>query len=214
MEESDARIREERIVLAAGSAIAALSALGWLVLSVADPRNGQALLAQWTAQVVLGKETGIPAGLAAGNPPAVVAVAGFAQDAVILLLGYGLFLRAIRGAVRVPWLARRLARLVAAPARADRGTIGVPLLALTIWIPFLPTGALVAAVVGRAAGYSARALLPALSVSILLSHVAYTTLYAAALQVTDARTLLVIAAAIAVLVSGVLAWRARGRRAA
>lgn len=206
------QVREERVALIAGASVALLGALAWLLLALSRPDGARALGAQWAAQILLGKETGIPAGLAAGNPPMVIILAGFAQDAVILLLGYGLFLRAIRGAVRNPWLARRLTRLAGEPARASRGMVGIPLLALTIWIPFLPTGALVAAILGRSAGYAGRALLPALAASILLSHVAYTTLYAAALRFADARALLVTAAAIAVLMSAWFTWRARRRR--
>lgn len=205
----------ERVALVLGGLMLVSAVASVAVATIVAPGLAQALLLQWGAQVFLGKETGIPAGLAAGSPPAIVVLAGFAQDAVILLLGYGLVLRAGRGVLRSAWLARRLPqpRQERPPSRSE--VAGVPLLALTLWIPFLPSGALVAAIIGRAAGYRARLLLPALLVSILLSHAAYTAILVAALPGATAQRVLVLAALAAGAASLVITlWTRRHWRSA
>lgn len=198
----------ERGALLAG-ALVAVGSLAFLLLSaLVAPERGLALLAQSAAQLALGKETGIPAGLRAGTPPVLVALWGVAQDLVILLFGYALVLRAARGAVRSRWLARRLPRRAAKRPRRRTELVGVPLLALSLWIPFLPTGGLVAAVLGRAVGYRARLLLPVLAASVALSHAAYAVVFAAALRVVGGRALLLLTAGVAATVALAAVWRA------
>lgn len=210
MSVEDAR-RAERATGVAALVVLAASLLLLALLAGAEPARARGVVLQWSAQVLLGKETGIPAGIAAGNPPALIVLAGFAQDAFILLAGYALALRAARGALRLRWVQRRLPepKPRASPRRAE--PLGVALLALTLWIPFLPTGALVAALGGRALGYRTRVLIPALATSILLSHVAYAILFTRALGGVDPRVLLV-AAALGSALAGLIYARASKAR--
>lgn len=186
--------RAERGVAGAALLVLAASLLLLAALAIADPSRARGILLQWSAQILLGKETGIPAGIAAGVAPWLIILAGFAQDLFILLAGYALALRAGRGALRLRWLQRRLPKPRPHSSPRRGGPAGVALLALTLWIPFLPTGGLVAAVGGRALGYRTRVLLPALAASMILSHVAYTLIFTRALGDVDARVLLVAAA--------------------
>lgn len=207
-------ILAERACLFAGVSIALLATIALVATWALEPSSARAILAQWGAQAILGKETGIPAGLAAGSAPFVVALAGIAEDAVVLLVGYALALMLARGATRSTWIARRMPHSRTQPRRARSEIVGVPLLAMSLWIPFLPTGALVAALAGRAAGYRTRVLLPALFASIALSHAAYTTLSVLALGAIGARVLLIAAATAALAVTAGVALRRRLRDAA
>ena len=203
--------RAERAVAMAALLVLAASLLLLALLALADPSRARGVLLQWSAQILLGKETGIPAGMAAGAPPWLIVLAGFAQDVLILLAGYALALRAARGALRMRWLQRRLPQPRPRGASRRGEPLGVALLALTLGIPFLPTGALVAAIGGRALGYRTRVLLPALAASVLLSHVAYTMIFTRALGGVDPRVLLV-AAALASAATGLVYARASKAR--
>ena len=195
MNDPERRAETTTLLAAIGLAIIALGALA--VLHAYDARLPRAIVLQWSAQLLLGKETGIPTALALDFPTALIILAGFAQDAFILLAGYALALRAARGALKLSWLQRRLPARPTAPTTRRSEPFGVGLLAFTIWIPFLPTGALVAALAGRAFGYRTRILIPALLTSILVSHIAYTLLYARAIALVDPRVLIAVAALIA-----------------
>ena len=83
---------------------------------------------------------------------------------------------------------------------------GVALLALSIWIPFLPSGALAAALVGHAAGYRERFFLPALTLSILLSNLAYGILFTAAIAFLPDQAFLWGVAAVVPVLTLLLGW--------
>lgn len=203
--------RVERASLVAGVALAVASLAVLAALWRADPVVGRGLALQWTAHLAIGKETGIPVGLAAGVPPALAALAAFAQDGVTLLLGYPLAMAAGRGTLRIAWLERLVHRPHPARDRfAARTEIaGVAILAASLWVPFLPSGALVASLAGRAAGYRMRLLLPVLAASALASSVVYAWLFSSAIAAAgDARTPLALAAAAAVAALAV-GWIAR-----
>ena len=201
---------EERFTLWALALLVLLLAVLLFVLYAWHPAWLRGVLLQWTAQLALGKETGLPVGLAAGVPLPLVVLASFAQDALLLLAGYFLALLAWRGVLKWAWLQQRLPRAGAGARRSEPW--GVAVLALTVWIPFLPTGALVAALVGRAAGYRTVLLLPALGVSILLSTLAFAAAYAFALDVTQDRILLIALAIAAGATSLVVSLVVRYRR--
>lgn len=199
----------------AGGGLVVLAWIGLLALAFARaPLLARNLLAQALAHAVLGRETGIPAGLATGTPWPLVALAVALQDAAILLVGYGVLAAALRGAEHARWVRRLVEAAEARVAPFARRTrrVGVALLALSLWIPFLPSGALTAALVGRAAGYPPRVLLPALLASLTCAAILTTALYAGlgALLGPSARWILVAAAFAVTILVALIGWlRAR-----
>ncbi|HWG90711.1 MAG TPA: hypothetical protein VNZ52_07670 [Candidatus Thermoplasmatota archaeon] len=156
-------------------------------MALADPRILLAVAAQVSAHLLLGRETGIPAGIAAGAPTWLVGFVAFTQDALVLLVGYPIACSLGRGTLRFRWL-RRFAPPEAREVRARTKRsepVGVALLAGSLWVPFLPSGALVAALAGRALGYRTGVLLPALLGSMLLATVAYTALFTSVVATVD-----------------------------
>lgn len=219
--EDAAHRRAELWALVGGGAVV-LAWLGFLAAAYArDPILARNLLAQALAHALLGRETGIPAGLATGTPWPLVALAVALQDAAILLVGYGLIAAALRGAERAGWVRRVVTRLETrvAPFAKRTQRVGVAILALSLWIPFLPSGALTAALVGRAAGYKPRILLPALLASLVLAALLTTGLYAGlgALLGPSARWILVGAALLVTATVALVSWirsRAKGKERA
>lgn len=205
--------REATVALVGGLALVlgALAAAG--VVYARHPAGAAALAAQTAAHLLVGRETGIPVGLALGTRGPVVALVAFVQDAVVLLVGYGLAIHAAHGMTRFRF-ARRLAERFPRPEETKRSEpVGVAVLAASIWIPFLPTGALVAALAGRAFGYRAVALIPSLLVSIALASAAYTWTFAttlAALTLVDRLVLVAFMAAVAAAVAWITRERAAG----
>ena len=199
----------ERQALLLGLVLAActLAAIG-LALALA-PALGRGLAAQAVTQVVIGRETGLPTGLALHNPPALVAALGAAQDTIVLLVGYGLVMMAARGSLRIRWLSRLADR--PHERREEFGArtepVGIVLLALGLWIPFLPSGALVAALIARVAGYRPHLFLPALAVSAILADFAYVYALDQLARVIPRWMLPLFALGVVVLVGGTLAVR-------
>ncbi|MFA5863038.1 MAG: hypothetical protein WDA16_15205 [Candidatus Thermoplasmatota archaeon] len=165
----------ERYALIVGFVIllAALTTIS--VVFVLDPPIGQRLFGQAAAHLIIGRETGLPTGLALGTPPLLVAALGATQDLIVLLVGYGLIMLAARGSLRIAWLGRLANRPhdkhEAFGARTEPA--GIALLSLGLWIPFFPGGALVAALLARIAGYRPHVFLPCIAVSAVLADLAY-----------------------------------------
>lgn len=203
----------ERTSLAAAIALSIATLIGLAILALREPDRAAAVLAQWAAHAVLGKETGIPVGLAAGNPPPIVFFAGAALDALILLGGYPLVMALARGALRVPRLRRFASRLDRPASPPRHALVGMPLLAGSLWIPFLPSGALAAMIIGRAARYPAHALLGLLVLSIVLAHLAYVMLAASAFDHARSSALLWASAVLMALMSLAVAFWARRKAA-
>lgn len=205
----------ERASLVAGALLAAASLAILAFLAVARPPLAAGLALQWAAHLAIGKETGIPVGLAAGVPAPVSALAAFAQDGVTLLVGYPLAMALGRGTLRIPWLERRIHAPHPLRDRFAGRTepVGLAILAASLWLPFVPAGALTAALVGRAAGYRMRVLVPLLAASALLSSVVYAGIFAAAASLAgDIRIVLALALAVAVASLGA-AWLLRRKPA-
>ncbi len=208
--------RAERFALVGGILLAAISLT---VVALLPTAIQQGLGIQWVAHTALGKETGIPAGLAAGVPAPMAMLAAFAQDVVVLLIGYPLVASVGRGTLRWKWIRRFVLerphpRHHAFASRTE--TAGVTLLALTLWLPFLPSGALVASIAARALGYRAGLFLPILTLSALLSSLAYTLVFALAFQhIPDTRIVwgLAIGVALVSAVTGFFVHRREKRRA-
>lgn len=205
--------RAERVAFAAGLTILSALAAALILFAFTDPAALRSVIAQMAAHAALGKETGIPTGLAAGLAPPFVVGTAFAQDSLVLLIGYPLVVWAGRGLIRWTPLQRRLSG--AGEARRTFGErtepAGVALLALSIWIPFLPSGALAAALVGHAAGYRERFLLPALTLSILLSNLAYGILFMAAVAYLPDQAFLWGVAAVVAVLTLLLGWLSKRR---
>ncbi len=206
----------ERHALYAGIFIALVS-LGTIAAFLkSDPETARNIGVQWLAHTAFGKETSVPTGLVLALSPTIVALAAFAQDAVVLLVGYPLVLMLTRGTLRWPrlraYVHRPHPRRTKIASRTE--TAGITLLALAIWIPFLPSAGLVTALIGRAAGYRPRIMLPVFTASALISAIAYTIVYVQLETLFSTRAILILAVlgAIASLaVGGVAAWRKRTR---
>lgn len=198
----------------AGTALAGIVGLGIGIAWFLAPSLAAASMLQVAAHLALGKETGIPVGLAAGLSPVASASLGFAQDATVLLLGYRLASALGRGLLKARWL-QRFVPIAEGHVRFTRRTeaAGIAFLAGSLWIPFLPSGALVAALIGKGLGYRPGRLIPALLVSVLLATLTYTTLIAYMFtSVDDPRilwTFIVGAALITALVGAFAKWRPR-----
>ena len=207
-------MRETRLVLTAAAVVAAAAALLAVVLVVADAARAAAVVAQVGAHFLVGRETGIPVGLALATPRPLVALVAFLQDTLVLLVGYAVVLLAAERARSLPLVERLANRLQKRdPRRVARSEpVAVALLAGSIWIPFLPTGALAAAVAGRALGYRTVALLPSLVLSIALASAFYTWLFAAALEGATTMQRILLAVGVA-LVAAVIAHLTRERQA-
>ena len=204
----------ERTSLAAAIALGAAVGIGLAALALRSPSSAAAVLAQWGAHLALGKETGIPVGLAAGNAGPVVFLASAALDALILLAGYPLAMALARGALRVRWLAKLKPKPSPNGAPPRHALVGMPLLAASLWIPFLPTGALAAMLVARAARYPPHAMLALLLLSIALANAAYLAIFQFALSTGAGRALLWTLAAFIALASLAIAYRRRRRSVA
>lgn len=153
--------------------------LGALIMGVltflADPDLARAAAGQVAAHALVGRETGIPVGLALGVPRVVVAGLAAMQDVAILLIGYALVVTIGQRATTIGWLDRIIHKphpqRDAFAKRTQAG--GVAALSLSLWIPFFPGGALVAALLARAAGYAPKFFLPALAASAVIADIMY-----------------------------------------
>lgn len=205
-------MRETRLVLITAAVTLAAAALLALALVVVDAARTAAVAVQVGAHFLVGRETGIPVGLTLATPRPLVALVAFLQDTLVLVVGYAVVLLAADRARSLPLVGRIANRLQKRdPRRVARSEpVAVALLAASIWIPFLPTGALAAALAGRALGYRTVALLPSLVLSIALASVFYTWLFAAALAsaTTTQRVLLALGVG---LLAGVIAYVTRER---
>lgn len=171
-------MREDRIAVAIGAGAAATFALAIAVGFFLDASAARALALQVATHAFVGREATMLASLALGNPPILVGLAAAAADVAILGFGYAAVTGAGHGSVRR--LSQRFAPRPPAATRARSAQrterVGVLLLAIILWVPLLPGSALLAAVVGRAAGYRARFLLPVLAASAAAADVAYALL--------------------------------------
>lgn len=205
---ADPHHRVERVALAAGIILAATSLIVLALLALTEPAIARGLALQWAAHTAIGKETSVPTGLASGVPPPVVVLAVWAQDAVVLLIGYPVAAMVARGTLKWAWLEKRIHKPHPKHAEFARRTetVGIALLAASLWLPFLPSGGLVAALLGRAAGYRPLLFLPILAGSALCASIAYTALYVYAFdRIADQR--IVFGAAIVItIVSLAVGW--------
>jgi|SRR5581483_1039489 len=167
----------ERRWAAAFLGLAGLATLASITLlaSLQDPRAAGLVLAQAAAHALTGREASMLGSLALGTRPLLVGLVAASTDVAILGLGYAL-LGLGAGTIARRWIERAHAK--ARAAARDRFTkrtqaVGVAMLAAALWIPFLPGSALLATLVGRAAGYREEVLVPTLALSAIGADVAY-----------------------------------------
>ncbi len=162
--------------------IAVLAATIW----VTDPDRFARLLPALVAEASFGKEASIPAAFAAGESLWVAVAIVIAWDWIILFTGFGLILLVRDGIAVIPsiskWLEKRRASASGTGRLPHRA--GVAGLALAVWIPFSPTGALTAGVIGTLLGYRPRILLPALVASTIGVAIIYAALAARVFDMT------------------------------
>ncbi|MGB0653410.1 MAG: small multi-drug export protein [Thermoplasmatota archaeon] len=165
---------EQALPLVGATIVVGLTAQ-WLVLLAFDPAAARGIAAGVTAEVLTGREGGIPVGLQAGAPPLLMFEFSVGQDLVGVCFGYPLFLYALhRYHDRDNFAMRRVRAIEAAAERrrhfVDRwGPLGLFAFML---VPFLVNGPLVGAVLGRLTGIPTK--------HLILPIIAATTVAAAA----------------------------------
>ncbi len=155
-------------------------------LHVVDRARFLRILPAFVAEATFGKEASVPAALASGEPVWIAAGVIVVWDIALLFVGLGLFLLLRDGAASLPLIGRWFARREneeAARGRFAEG-IGVTGLALTVWIPFSPAGALTASIVGVILGFPARVLLPIMTVSVSGAAIFYTLVTSSIFTIT------------------------------
>ncbi len=167
---------EGRIWLA-GVALLMLLALEFVLILILWPGQVQGLLWGLLAEVVTGREGGIPVGIAAGAPRILVWQISFTQDLGGALFAFPLFLLLLhRYHDRDNWFMRRVRRIEEAADRHQAyvhrwGPLGLGLFML---MPFLVNGPLVALIVGRLAGMRTRDVLPPVIIVTIIVAGAWT----------------------------------------
>ncbi len=167
---------EGRIWLS-GVALLLLLGLEFLLVFVLWPEKVQALVLGLIAEVLTGREGGIPVGIAAGAPRFLIWQVSFTQDIAGALFAYPLFLLLLhRYHDRNNALMRRVRLIEAAADRHQAyvhrwGPLG---LAVFMLVPFLVNGPLVAMIVGRLAGMRTRDVLPPVVVATIIVAAAWT----------------------------------------
>ena len=162
--------RDVWVAAVLGAAIAA-TALAFLAVHPQKP----ALLVLLTVEIAGGRETGIPAGLAAGLSWTDAAIATSLIELTSLFALFPLLVALAAGLHRVRWFERHLAR-AQAYARRNPDVDVLALGALT-FTPFLPVGALTSVLIGELLLLPSRYLLPVLATALVLANVltAYAT---------------------------------------
>lgn len=150
-----------------------------------DPEQGRALLAGIGAELLSGREGGVPVGLAAGAHALFVWQGSFLQDLGTAFTGYPIFLYFLHKYHDKDWyLMRKLRRIEAAAESHEKyvkkwGPLGIGAFML---VPFLVNGPFVGLVLGRIAGIRTHKLLPVVVASTILTAAAWTFAFDAMIQ--------------------------------
>lgn len=166
-----------RALAAAGVALWFLLALQFVVLWIVWREQALAMAVAVPAELLTGREGGLPAALAAGYHPLLAWQTSAVQDLGTAFLGYPIFLHLLHkheGSDR--YLMRRIRRIEAKAAKheayVDRwGPLGLSLFML---VPFLVNGPFIALVLGRLAGIRTHHLLVPVIVTTFLVAAAWT----------------------------------------
>ncbi|HVL49306.1 MAG TPA: hypothetical protein VM889_12165 [Candidatus Thermoplasmatota archaeon] len=205
----------ERYALLAGLALSLAFFVVLAIVWAADEAAGRAMLVQAVSHFFIGRETSVSVGLAGGLSPLLTAFGAVAHDAAVLLIGYPMACALGRGALKIPFIHRFIEKpgdkLDAFAQRTEAA--GITILALSLWIPFFPGGALIASLIGRAAGYRPAILVPVLAASAIISVAAWTLFAAYVFESVESPTLkwglVGVAAAIGAIVAVAIAIRKR-----
>lgn len=167
---------DHRKLFVAGLAVWAVLAAQLIVLSIVAPEQARGMAAGLGAELLTGREGGVPVGLAAGAHPLLVWQTSFLQDIGTALLGYPLFLWALHKHHDKDWYVMRRLRLIEAKAGEHErfverwGPIGLGAFML---LPFLVNGPFIAMVIGRLAGIPTKRLLLPVIVATVVTAAAW-----------------------------------------
>ncbi|MHB1260126.1 MAG: small multi-drug export protein [Thermoplasmatota archaeon] len=169
-----------------------------------EPRWAAGLLAAMGAELVTGREAAIPLAVAAGVPPAWIAITSILQNLALAALLVPLAIQSLHVIDgRTGFAARFLRSLQATATRNLPQGRSAGALFLFMIVPFIANGAVVAGLVGVLAGIAARRLVLAVVAAVIITATAwsfgYTWLAAALASVHPAIEILPVAVASLVL---------------
>lgn len=159
-----------------------------LALFLFDPLQARGLLAGVGAELISGREGGVPVGLAAGAHALFVWQGSFLQDFGTAFTGYPIFLYFLHKYHDKDWyIMRKLRRMEDAAQENETyvkrwGPMGIGAFML---VPFLVNGPFVGLVVGRMAGIRTQKLLPIVVGATIITAAAWTFAFDAMIQFAD-----------------------------
>lgn len=171
--------RDAWISLVVGVLLATLSVIAWMTIRAEAPQDARAIAWQTGLHLAFGRETAIPAGLAAGLDWTQVFLAAQALEWSMLFLGFPLIVLFGEALHRIGPIRRVLDRAHEFATR--RPDAGVLLLGALTLIPWLPFGALTSMFIGEAIGLPSRKLLPVIALAELLANFSFAYLTAFAI---------------------------------
>lgn len=169
-------MNELRLLVAGGFIWLAL-AMQFLLLVLFWPAQAGPMVIGLTAELLTGREGGLPAGLAAGYHPMLAWVTSFMQDLGTALLGYPVFLWLLHHYHDRDWYLMRRLRAIEAKAAAHQkyverwGPFGIGAFML---VPFLVNGPFIGLIVGRIAGIPSRKLLGPVIIATIVTAAIWT----------------------------------------
>lgn len=175
-------------LLAAGCILWLLLASGILLLALANPEQARAVTAGLVAELLGGREAGIPVGLAAGASPWFVWPVSAAQDMGTALLSYPVFLYLLhRYQDSDRYVMRRLRAMQRKAAEHEAfvhrwGPLGIGLFML---VPFLVNGPFIGLVLGRLTGIRTQHLLGPVVAATIITAGLWTFFFDALIQLLD-----------------------------
>lgn len=186
---SEQRPPLERPLFTVGLAIWLFLAVQLALLATLWPEQGRAMAIGLSAELLTGREGGLPAALQAGYHPMLAWETSVLQDFGTAFLGYPVFLYALhRYYDRDVYLMRRLRRIEQKAAQHQGyvhrwGPLGI---AVFMLIPFLVNGPFIGLVLGRLTGIHTRDLLAPVIVATIVVAGAWTFFVDAMLDVLEA----------------------------
>lgn len=178
------RPHEEWLFVLTGLALAAGLSIQWLLYYLISPDGARALAAGVGAEILTGREGGIPVGLSQGAPPLLMFQYSLGQDLAGACFGYPLFLYLLhRFHERDNFLMRRIRKIEAA-ADAHQAFVhrwGPLGLFFFMLMPFLINGPLIGLILGRLTGIHTRYLVLPVVVATTIAAASWTFFFDATL---------------------------------
>ncbi len=178
------RPHEEWLFVIAGVLIVAELAIQWLLYYVINQDGAQALAAGLVAEILTGREGGIPVGLSQGAPPLMMFQYSLGQDLAGACFGYPLFLYLLhKFHDRDNFLMRRIRKIEQAADQHQAfvhrwGPLGLFFFML---MPFLINGPLVGLILGRLTGIHTRYLIAPVIAATIIAAASWTFFFDATL---------------------------------